>query len=318
MKIVNLQKFLKMPAGTLFATYIPHSYEFGPLTIKDDTWKEGPNNFFFQELLEVSNDGREMIKILDVAVGGLTSFNLDLSEPGRIGPWDEDTLFAVYEPADAKQLITRLLKAFGESGLMDRALVEKIDQVITPTRLEEAPSVVGMVNPSHKAAYAALAGLNVGPSPGTEALVVSANAETANRRCVHVIRPDKNGVEVNYGRLAVGHVEGIPFVAQVESLITMGIPCIYVERIPKFVQDITLVVKWIDNGTECEATFYALEKEDLAPLGLALSKNDCAVMATYMGCFLQVWANGKAASERKTIDHFVHRMSPEEIEASKF
>jgi hypothetical protein len=142
MKIVNLKDFLKLPAGRLFATYAPHSYEFGPLTIKDDTWKEGHNNFFFQELLEVHNDGRVMIETLDAAVSEGKSFSFDLSEPSRTGECDEGTLFAVYEPADAKQLITRLLTAFGESGLLDRGLAGMIDQVINvPSRLHHEPLI---------------------------------------------------------------------------------------------------------------------------------------------------------------------------------
>ena len=164
------------------------------------------------------------------------------------------------------------------------------------------------------------------PTPESRERVVTADTETANRLCVPVIRADKNGNEINYGRLAVGHLNGIPFVAQVEKLISMGLPCIYVQRIPKFVDDISLEVRWKDESApgghprsgEREATIYALEKEDLAPLGLALSKNDCTVMVYHRGCYLQVWESGKATSERKTIDAFYLGLTPEEIEYSKF
>lgn len=101
-----------------------------------------------------------------------------------------------------------------------------------------------------------------------------ADWEAAKRLATDVIRPNKEGVDVNYGRLAVGHLQGIPFLGDVEGLIDMGVPCIYVSRIPKFVEDGRLKVTWQEKGVERAVTIYALEREDIAPLGSILSKND--------------------------------------------
>lgn len=132
MKIVPLKDFLALPAGTLFAVYNNHNFDFGNLTIKDDTMN-GRNNFFYQDLMEIHPDGRVVVATLKAAVDNGEPFSFDLSEPSRIGDWDEASLFAVYEPADAKQLITHLLKAFGDSGLLDKGMVSMVDQVINVT-----------------------------------------------------------------------------------------------------------------------------------------------------------------------------------------
>lgn len=104
--------------------------------------------------------------------------------------------------------------------------------------------------------------------------VNEADWEVAKRLATDVIRPNKEGVDINYGRLAVGHLQGIPFLGRVEGLIGMGVPCIYVSRIPQFVEDAKLKVTWQEAGVEHAVTIYALEREDVAELGFILSENN--------------------------------------------
>jgi len=459
MKIVPLKDFLALPAGTVYFNYVEHNFDLGgtpALMIKGATLEDG-----FYEATCVSTDTALDVRlVLGKASKNGTSFLLNPQTAQFDGTFRDEQLYAVYEPTDAKQLITRLLKAFGDSGLLDKGMISMVDQVINvtgnlryeptsvfepddgtmkkmyetaleprfectnlhtgdvhhltqdevgelletgiaPTRPNnwgnstlEAPRIpiskaseedvkklldtVDRNLSSYKALAASVhavdkpdviihesptflrdmeSRINKGasvvftdskgavhssstpilvsedtlvllekvsdewkptptivPAPNTRDLTLKADAETANRRCVNIVRPNKHGANVNYGRLAVGHLEGLPFVGQVETLIRMGVPCLYVERIPKFVEDISLSVKW----ETLEGVIYALEKEDLAPLGVALSKNHRAVMAVHMGCYLQVWGNGEVVSPHKTIDHFVHRLTKEEIENSKF
>lgn len=157
--------------------------------------------------------------------------------------------------------------------------------------------------------------------------VWKADLETAKRLAEIIIRPNKDGLEINYGRLALGHLEGIPFLAEVEDIEKAELRCIYISRIPKFQQHLKLLVSWgsQEEGElqpnvvhDREATVYVLEKEDLAQLGAILSKNGRYVRAVYRGCFLQTWSNGFIyAPYRPATDFFVN-LTEEEIEEAKF
>lgn len=153
-----------------------------------------------------------------------------------------------------------------------------------------------------------------------------ADLETAKRLAEVVIRPDKSGLDVSYGRLVLGHLEGIPFLAAVEALEESGLPCIYVSRIPKFNQEPKLVVTWVDDSVpklhpssgQREVQVYVLEKEDIAQLGAALSKNGRYVRAVYRGFFLQTWSDGKPYIQYRPITDFFEGLTEEEIEEAKF
>lgn len=105
MKIVDRQTFLRMPAGTLFAKYEPINFE--PPAIKGDTI--GTNDFAVQYLDTIDVDcGDDMIDALERARLTGASVALDLDCEGRDGCFDADQLFAIWEPADVRQLISRL------------------------------------------------------------------------------------------------------------------------------------------------------------------------------------------------------------------
>lgn len=105
MRIVNLDKFIKLPAGTVFSKYTP--YVFGSLHIKRDV---NERNFSSSYLLEVdASDDGERSNLLEAAELG-SSFKLDLEYCGRDGLFKEDQLFIVYEKEDVEQLMTTMYK----------------------------------------------------------------------------------------------------------------------------------------------------------------------------------------------------------------
>ncbi|NMZ78420.1 hypothetical protein [Pseudomonas mandelii] len=112
MKIVNLDQFLAMPSGTVFAKYKPASFE--EVLIKDVCNLES-RDFMYQSLIEMDSTGTEDEEnILDDALRNGSSFDLDLDCPGRDGMFEEGQLFAVYERQDVEQLIARLGQALEE------------------------------------------------------------------------------------------------------------------------------------------------------------------------------------------------------------
>ena len=164
------------------------------------------------------------------------------------------------------------------------------------------------------------------PTPGSKGRMYNADLETAKRLCKDVVRSDKGGLDINYGRLAVGHLEGLPFLGRVEYLERLGVPCMYVSKVPKFIQDTYLTASW---GQECwvegklvrdlvAVTVWALEKEDIAPLGLALSKNGRRVVTGHKDYCLQEWANGVCTQPHQTIDAFLPDQTDEDIENSRY
>lgn len=108
MRIVNLTEFRAMPDGTIFCKY--HPCVFGELEIKGETWE---SDFLSSQLtgcVECNNSG-EMFDILTDAEKSGKSFNLDLEYYGRDGLYNDEQLFAIYEPSDIKQLIDVLQKS---------------------------------------------------------------------------------------------------------------------------------------------------------------------------------------------------------------
>lgn len=109
MKIVDRKTFLAMPAGTLFSKYEP--CVFGALEIKGDTL-ENCGDFGVQQIadaIECYDSGDFGLKCTMMENG--ISVGLDLDCQGRDGLFDENQLFAVWEPKDVEALIERLSDA---------------------------------------------------------------------------------------------------------------------------------------------------------------------------------------------------------------
>lgn len=105
MKIVNRGIFMSLPENTLFSKYEPCCFEH--LHIKGDNCG---SDFLAQQINDAieCNDSGEFTDKLDDAMANDTSVDMDFDCMGRDGCFDEDQLFAVWEPPDVKNLIARL------------------------------------------------------------------------------------------------------------------------------------------------------------------------------------------------------------------
>lgn len=110
MRIVNLDEFLRMPAGTLFSKYAPCYMEGLQIKIQNI----GDRDFVTQEMMMPvkSQDSSEMTSLLHQAQATGSSVPLDFFEwTSRDGCFVEDQLFAVWERQDVAALIGRLTLA---------------------------------------------------------------------------------------------------------------------------------------------------------------------------------------------------------------
>ena len=108
MKIVNLEAFRKLPAGTLFSKYDPSTCNFGYLIFKGETIEY---DFFVSSAVESAieySGSAEFGGLLDHAEETGESFKMDFETWERDGDFDENQLFAVWESADVLMLIEKL------------------------------------------------------------------------------------------------------------------------------------------------------------------------------------------------------------------
>ncbi len=105
MKIVNLETFRALPAGTIFLKYEPCC--FGELQVKGDTWE---HDFLCGEMAAPidANDTSDFVDKLEDAKTNGTSVTLDFDCYGRDGYFEENQLFAVYEKSDMEKLVAKL------------------------------------------------------------------------------------------------------------------------------------------------------------------------------------------------------------------
>lgn len=113
MRIVDRATFFTLPKGTVYAKYMPCVFE--DLCIKDDTGV-GYNDWYYQQIVdavesESSNEWAD--KLHDAEVNG-TSMPMDFDCTGRDGLYEDDQLFAVWEPQDVRGLIHRLHRALAD------------------------------------------------------------------------------------------------------------------------------------------------------------------------------------------------------------
>lgn len=113
MKIVNRETFLAMPPGTVFAKYEPCCFE--ALEIKAQTLAS--NDYCYQDIVSAldAGDSGEWGDLLEDSRETGSSIVMDFDCLSRDGCFDDNQLFAVFEPADVAQLIDRLQQALKES-----------------------------------------------------------------------------------------------------------------------------------------------------------------------------------------------------------
>jgi hypothetical protein len=106
MKIINREEFLKLPSGVLFSDYYP--CVFSGLSIKLESL--GAIDFCYKELIGnvKFDEATEMMDMLDDAEENGSSFPLDFDTAQRDGMYQEEGLYAIYEPADIQGLIAKL------------------------------------------------------------------------------------------------------------------------------------------------------------------------------------------------------------------
>lgn len=115
MRIVDRLAFLSLPAGTVYAKYEPCFFE--EVSIKGDTCcglKGEPIDWFYQSLnspnFEGAHDSGAWMERLDAIQTGMPSGALEEVE-SRDGLFDQDQLFAIWEPDDVQFLIGILTRA---------------------------------------------------------------------------------------------------------------------------------------------------------------------------------------------------------------
>jgi hypothetical protein len=105
MKIVTLEKFRKLPQGTLFMKYQP--CVFDNLNAKGETWD---GDFLYENVTcEIHCTGDDdFANRLNSAQETDESLLMDFNATDRDGCFDEDQLFAVYDKRDIEMLIGKL------------------------------------------------------------------------------------------------------------------------------------------------------------------------------------------------------------------
>lgn len=113
MRIVDRQTFLALPAGTVYQKWEPCF--FGETCIKGETT---PHDDWYETRITgaIEHDDSEEFfeRCTDMAEQG-ASVPMEFDTICRDGFFDQDQLFAVFEPADVAALIGRLTRALNDS-----------------------------------------------------------------------------------------------------------------------------------------------------------------------------------------------------------
>lgn len=112
MRILNLQEFLALPSGVIYAKYKPCI--FGPLMVKYQTDDE--NNITTSPLhteVDMFDTGDFVVKLTKAENDSSYSIPLDLEATYGESIYDTNQLFAVYEQKDIDQLIAKLQQCKG-------------------------------------------------------------------------------------------------------------------------------------------------------------------------------------------------------------
>jgi hypothetical protein len=111
MKIVDRATFLALPPNTLYSKYAPCYME--PPSIKMDSIT---NDWFESEIhdaIDCQSSSDFADKLQEAQETGC-SLKMDFETQGRDGCYEQDQLFAVWEPDDVKSLIARLQECIHE------------------------------------------------------------------------------------------------------------------------------------------------------------------------------------------------------------
>lgn len=118
MKIVDRKTFLAMPKGTVFTKYQPCSFE--DVRIKDES---NEIDFFYSDISgAIDHRGSDEFLQQCIAAEKGASIPMNFDGLARDGLFDQDQLFAVWEPQDIQQLVDKLLSCMPKpSSLLHKA-----------------------------------------------------------------------------------------------------------------------------------------------------------------------------------------------------
>jgi len=109
MRIVGLDDFLLLPAGTVFAKYRPQI--FGELCVKGDSISES-SDFFYRPIWEpYAYSSGELHDVLVAAEGRKAEVQIDTDCWQRDGLYEYDQLFAVFSGDEVAKIAESLVAA---------------------------------------------------------------------------------------------------------------------------------------------------------------------------------------------------------------
>lgn len=114
MRIVDRATFLAMPKGTVYTKY--DSCNFGDLCVKDETLP-GDHDWFYQSTVDAvyAESGVMLLEVLEAARRTGSPVRMDFDVQDRDGLFDQDQMFAVWDPQDVRGLIARLQRALTDA-----------------------------------------------------------------------------------------------------------------------------------------------------------------------------------------------------------
>ena len=120
MKILNREKFLACPIGTVFFDFKPTNFTGLAVKMSGPEDAVRASNDFFRinidsilnvgtvESGESSNGTNEALEMLDRAVVGAGDFGLFFDCMSRDGMYEDDAMFVVFDDADVQRLVAAL------------------------------------------------------------------------------------------------------------------------------------------------------------------------------------------------------------------
>lgn len=108
MKILNRQRFLTMPVGTVYHKFDPNCFD--GLCVKGDSIED--IDWFYADFIGAidANDSGHFGDLCDAMAERGASVPCDFQSYGRDGLFDKGQMFAVLEPDDVRKLIAALQK----------------------------------------------------------------------------------------------------------------------------------------------------------------------------------------------------------------
>jgi hypothetical protein len=119
MRIIGLKEFLALEGEVLFSKYVPQYFQAPEIKLCN----AGDRDFCTQRVadsIKANSSDQEMDLLFRAQETG-ESFELDFDCGGRDGMYNDNQLFAIWEPQDVRQLLARLQQIVGPNGAEEAA-----------------------------------------------------------------------------------------------------------------------------------------------------------------------------------------------------